>query len=89
MKRASQYRFLGAGSAAVAWIAFAVYAGLARPTLTAPVAMPLTWIRALGRALAPVLGRMVGGVTSIVLVWLLVTLVLFALLELVARLRRR
>lgn len=81
MTRRTQYRFLLAGSVAVAWLALSVYLGLDRPALRGTVAVPMLWIRALGLGLAPIIGRSVAALVAIVTVWGVVTAVLFGLAE--------
>lgn len=99
MARRQQYRFLIAASLAVTWIVVAIYAALAaldaggpaiaqRPGVMQALYLPYTLSRALGRPMQSTLGS-AGGLLAVILLWIVFTMVLWALLELIAFARER
>jgi hypothetical protein len=101
MTRRQQYRFLIAASIAVAWIAFGIYAALATIEAGAPpinqqsaffqtLYLPYTLTRMLGLPMQQSLG-FAGGLLALVVLWIVVTVAIWAVMEVVAMLllRRR
>src|SRR5687768_1530289 len=96
MTRRQQYRFLIAASVAVAWIAFGIYAALATLEAGAPpidqqsalfqtLYLPYTLTQMLGMPMQRSLG-FAGGLLALVVLWIVVTVALWAVIELVAML---
>ncbi len=98
MTRRQQYRFLIAGTLAVAWITTAVYAALVaiqagrtiaeQGTLVGFAFLPYTLARAFGLPMQNTLG-LVGALLAIVVLWIVLTMALWGLLEAAAYLSAR
>lgn len=99
MTRRQQYRFLIAGSLAVAWITAAIYVALAavqagQPPLASQGALvqlaflPYTLSRGLGLPMQRAMG-LAGGLLALIVLWIVLTMALWALLELGAYLATR
>ncbi len=99
MSRRQQYRFLVAASLTVAWIVVAVYGALAALDAGGPplssrsgffqaLYLPYTLSRTLGRPMQSTLGS-AGGLLAVVLLWIVFTMAIWAVLELIAFARAR
>ncbi len=91
--RLRQYRFLAAATLAVFWIVAGVYAALAaedhpgsRPILLRILSFPYMVGMAFGAPMHAALG-IAGSILALVVLWIVVTLALWAVLELLARAR--
>ncbi len=98
MTRRQQYRFLIAGALAVAWITTAVYAALVAMEDGSTVAgqgmlvgfafLPYTLARVLRLPMQNAMG-LVGALLALVLLWIVLTMALWGLLEAAAYLSAR
>jgi hypothetical protein len=99
MTRRQQYRFLVAGAIAVFWIVAANYAALAaleagqrpvegQPAVLQAMYLPYTLSRTLGIPMQRALG-FAGGLLALIVLWIVVMTVLWALMELFVLLRAR
>ncbi len=98
MTRRQQYRFLIAGTLAVAWITTAVYVALVaredgstiagQGTLAGFAFLPYTLARALRLPMQNAMG-LVGALLALVVLWIVLTMALWGLLEVAAYLSAR
>ncbi len=88
MSRFTQYRFLAAGSLAVAWMTIGIYASVARPALRTTIGLPALWVQGVGGLLGRSIGLQAGALAGLILVWVILAALLFAVLELGAYARR-
>lgn len=87
MSRALFMRFLVAASLAVTLIVVGVYVGLGYPGLRGSIGLPFVWAQGLGAALG-FLPPMVAGSLALVVLWFLVTMLLWGAIELANQARR-